>query len=70
MPSPNAPAIPPHTNSLHTKKSVMSGEGSRGFELRPPTPAVAAAAAPRAGGEDGDASMVADACDFSKGLGF
>jgi hypothetical protein len=48
----------------------MSGEGSRGFELRPPTPAVAAAAAPRAGGEDGDASMVADACDFSKGLGF
>jgi hypothetical protein len=38
------------------KKSVRWGDGAKGIRLWPPTPAAA-------GGEDGDAAMVADACD-------
>lgn len=72
MPSPNAPAIAPHTNSLQTKKLVRLGDGDCGVGLQPPTPAAAAAG----GGEGGDAAMGADACGAAiprglvRGLGF
>lgn len=67
MPSPNAPAIAPQANSLHTKKLVRFGDGDWGLGLR--TPATAAAAAE--GEEGGDAAMgpVPMRCCGSLGLG-